>query len=297
MTPPAPSALVTREVTFTAYAPKEVQPRIWEPVLVYISLETPQALAAVAASAQERLAGRRDQFRPSSAAEGLRLRRGTRLTLVPRLPGFQWNPPELTVAWEEEVQQHEFRVLAANVPPGYSANGAIAVYTGPLLRAEIPLSIYVAQPGARSDLPGAFARVVARAYRRVFASYSHRDTAVVRSCESAAETMGDRYLRDVTLLQGGQLWDPRLLEAIGEADLFQLFWSEHAARSAAVEKEWRHALALVPQRGPFLRPVFWTRQPYRIPPELQPYHFERLDLARLGWGTLRRAVFTMFGGG
>jgi hypothetical protein len=54
-----------------------------------------------------------------------------------------------------------------------------------------------------------------------------------------------------------------------------------------VQTEWRHALALQPARGIFIRPVYWSRQVYSIPPELQSIHFERISLARLGWGKAR----------
>jgi hypothetical protein len=284
------------QVTFTAYHPKEVTPRVWQPLLVYVSVDTPAAHGRVAALAQERLLSRREQFRPASAPEPAWLRRGAPLTLVPDLPGFRFNPPQLRVTWEEEVQQHEFRLRAETARPGQAANGRLRVYTGPLLRAEVPLSIFVQQADTQPTTPEDFASVLARAYRRVFASYSHRDTPVVRSCEAAAESTGDRYLRDVTLLRSGEDWDSRLLQAIVEADVFQLFWSEHAATSPAVTKEWQYALSLQPARGAFIRPVYWSRQPYTIPPELEAIHFERLDLSRLGWGPLRTLLAGLLGG-
>lgn len=292
--PPA-RELPLEQATFTAYHPKEMPPRVWQPLLVYISLDTPAALARVSAAATDRLAGRRDQFRAASAAESTGLRRGSKLTIVPDIPGFRANPPEMTVAWEEDAQQHEFRLRAETARPGQAANGTVKIYMGPILRGEIPISIYVQPSGVTADLPDNFASVVARAYRKVFASYSHRDTVIVRTCETAAQTMGDRYLRDVTLLRSGEHWDERLLDAVTEADIFQLFWSEHAATSPAVEKEWRRALSLVPVRGQFIRPVYWSREPYRLPPELAAIHFERLDLARLGWSPARAFLYTVLG--
>lgn len=284
--PGAPVA-VAEQVTFTAYHLKEIAPLVWEPLYVYIALDTPQARAQVGMAAQQALAGRADQFRPANAAQASWLRRGTQLSLVPNIPGFQFNPPEMTVTWEEDVQQQLFRMQAATARPGLAVNGSIQVFTGPLLRADIPISIFVRQAGMSAQMPQSFASIAVHAYRKVFASYSHKDTAVVESCETAAEVTGDRYLRDVTLLRGGEQWDPRLLQAIGEADLFQLFWSEHAAQSQAVATEWRHALSLQPGRGNFIRPVYWSKQLYAIPAELQAIHFERLSLARLGWGKAR----------
>lgn len=295
---PSPAhELPLEQATFTAYHPKEMHPRVWQPLLVYIALDTPAALAQVSAAANERLAGRREQFRAATAGEATGLRRGSKLTIVPEIPGFRANPPEMTVAWEEDAQQHEFRLRAETARAGQAANGRVNIYMGPILRGEIPVSIYVQPSGVIASLPDSYASVVARAYRKVFASYSHRDTSIVRSCETAAQTMGDRYLRDVTLLRSGEHWDERLLDAVTEADIFQLFWSEHAAKSPAVEKEWRRALSLVPIRGQFIRPVYWSREPYSLPPELAAIHFEKLDLARLGWGPARAFLYTVLGVG
>jgi hypothetical protein len=162
-----------------------------------------------------------------------------------------------------------------------------------VLRAEVPISVFVGQAVARLDSPDAYAQAIARAYRRIFASYSHQDTPVVESCESAAHSMGDQYLRDVTLLQSGVQWDPRLIQAINDADIFQLFWSKRAATSPFVEREWQHALKLLPVRPNFIRPVYWTRQLYPTPPELNALHFQPLSLSSLGWGRLRAAWYEL----
>lgn len=270
------------DVTGTAYYPKEVAPREWENLLVYLALDTPQALAAVAADAAERLVRKPDAFRPATAQGLAQLKRGARLTIVPAIPGFECNPPSITARWEEDVQRHEFRVRSTGVSPGQAVNGNVSIFAGGILFADIPLSIFVRQAGGRSDIPGGFASYVARAYRKVFASYSHNDADIVRMCRTAAEAMGDRYLMDVTLLRSGQQWNDALMAAIAEADLFQLFWSPAAAASDHVQNEWRYALQLLPARTAFIRPVYWSAQPYKIPTELATIHFERVDLFRMG---------------
>ncbi len=271
------------DVMATAYHPKEVVPRQWESLLIYLALDTPQALAAVAADATERLRGKAEQFRPVSAEGASRLKRGARLTIVPVVPGFEFNPPTITASWQEDVQRHEFRMRATTAAPGQAVNGAVTIFNGGLIFADIPVSLYVRQAAGRADLPGGFASQIVRAYRKVFASYSHKDADIVKMCKTAAETTGDRYLMDVTLLRAGQQWSDELLRAIGEADIFQLFWSQAAALSPHVTNEWRYALQLLPARPTFIRPVFWSREPYAIPTELTALHFERLDLAKMGF--------------
>ncbi|HET9111135.1 MAG TPA: toll/interleukin-1 receptor domain-containing protein, partial [Ktedonobacterales bacterium] len=280
-------------VTFTAYHPRETRPQQWQPMVVYLSLDDPAAMAQVTAYAAERLAGKLDQFRPARSSNAAGLRRGAQLRIVPSAPGFEFNPSHLDVTWREDVQQHEFRMCAVSAKPGQSVNGVVQFYQGLVLRAEVPIAIFVGQAAAHLDSPDAFQQAIARAYRRIFASYSHQDMPVVESCETAARSMGDQYLRDVSLLQSGQQWDPRLIQAINDADIFQLFWSKRAASSPFVEREWRHALMLLPVRPNFIRPVYWNRQLYPAPPELANLHFQPLSLSSLGWSKLRTAWYEM----
>lgn len=292
---PAPAVAVPEEVAFTAFHPREVDPKLWQEMLIYIAADTPSSLATVAADAEARLASRKGGYRDATTRSTAPLLRGTQLTIVPDLPGFDFNPTSLTVAWEEDAQRHEFRLRSASARPGQAANGSVRIYAGPYLRGEIPISIFVQDPQARIKTPGGVISVFARAYHKIFASYSHKDTEVVRTCEAATEALGDRYLRDVTLLRSGENWNERLLQAIDEADIFQLFWSEQSAKSFAVEKEWRHALALASTRPGFIRPVYWSGKPYHIPAELSPIHFDRLDLSRLSVRANRSLVGRLLG--
>lgn len=291
----APSASVApvEQVTFTAYHPREMQAHQWQPLVFYLSLDTPAVLAEVAAAAADRLAGRLDKFRAARSQRSAGLARGAKLRLIPVAPGLQFNPSQLDVTWQEDVQQHEFRMRAESATPGQSVNGVVQVYQGMVLRGEVPISIFVGQAAAHLDSPDAYARAMARAYRRIFASYSHRDTAVVESCETAARTMGDQFLRDVSLLQAGVEWDPRLIQAINDADVFQLFWSKRAAQSQFVAREWQHALKLLPSRPNFIRPVYWSSPLYPTPPELNSLHFQQLSLSTLGWGPIRSALYAL----
>lgn len=279
------------QVTFTAYHPREVQPHQWQPMVVYLSLDNPASMAQVAAFAAERLAGRLNTYRSARAEQSAGLARGAALRIVPSVPGVQFNPSHLDITWQEDVQQHEFRMRAEGAKSGQAVNGVVQFYQGILLRAEVPISVFVGQAAARLDSPDAFQQAVARAYRRIFASYSHQDTPVVESCETAARSMGDQYLRDVTLLQAGVQWDPRLIQAINDADIFQLFWSKRAAASPFVQREWQHALMLLPVRPNFIRPVYWSRELYPTPPELTALHFQPLSLSNLGWGPVRSLLF------
>jgi hypothetical protein len=118
-------------------------------------------------------------------------------------------------------------------------------------------------------------------YRSVFASYSHADSHLVEAVEKAYQALGMDYLRDVMSLKTGQSWSDELLRKIEEADVFQLFWSANASRSAYVEQEWRHAIRQRAGKGAtFIRPVYWEDTLAPVPAELSQIHFARVDFAR-----------------
>ncbi len=154
------------------------------------------------------------------------------------------------------------------------------MFLGVILLADVPLAIRV----DRAHQPAAAEKELeinhARPYRRIFASYSHKDLTVVEQFERFARSLGDEYLRDWKHLRAGEVWDERLLRLIEEADVFQLFWSRNAMESAYVRKEWEHALSL--GRPNFVRPTYWeeplTVAPERgLPPdELRRLHFQRI---------------------
>jgi hypothetical protein len=157
---------------------------------------------------------------------------------------------------------------------GRIARGVLTVYAGNLLLADVPLAIKVDKDSrdAREE------HSEARPYRRIFASYSHRDRSIVEEFEAHATATGDRYLRDVVSLRAGEQWSDRLRDMIGNADVFQLFWSWNAMASPMVHKEWRYALEL--GRTHFVRPVYWEEPlPERpgLPPDaLRSLHFQRV---------------------
>lgn len=269
-------------VAFTSHYPQEVAPQVWDRLLVFIALDTAKAAAEVEAMAAERLQSRRDEFRIANAPTTTPLQRGTKLTIVPHLPGFRFDPASITTLWIDDVQCYEFRLRAEDATPGRGVNGQIAILEGPLLRGEIPLSIFVRDVRQPPLGSARFIDTRVAAYRNTFPSYSRKDEPIVRACETVAQASGDRFLRDVHMLRAGEEWAPKLLELIEQANVFQLFWSKNAAESHQVEREWRYALTLRPDRPNFIRPIYWSSKPYPIPPELQPIELGRLEAGVLG---------------
>jgi hypothetical protein len=206
-------------------------------------------------------------------------REGT-LTFVPTVPGIEFNPPLRTFRWTESVHREEFRLRADASHAGQTAHGRLSVFLEDILLADVPLTIPVGQPGDTrgDDAPAEAER--ARPYRKIFASYSHKDLHVVEQVEHLAVALGDEYVRDWKHLRAGEVWDVRLLELIEAADVFQLFWSRNAMESPYIRKEYEHALSL--NRPQFVRPTYWedplpSDSRRNLPPEtLRRLHFQRI---------------------
>lgn len=279
------------EVQFTVYRPKVVRPAHWYPMLAFTHLaerrpdalpSEPDPIEQVRTEAKKILGQQASSYRDTSADARQGIPRESEITLIPTIPHVEFNPPRRTFRWSEDVHREEFRIRASDAAEGTVVRGVIAAYLGTILLAEVDLAIRVDSTVAPPDpnRPEMGEPSTARPYRRIFASYSHRDLEVVRQFEWYARTMGDRYLRDVCDLRAGEEWDAGLLDLIRQADVFQLFWSTNAMRSAFVRREWEYALSL--GRPAFIRPTYWedplpVSQDEGLPPEtLLKLHFHQV---------------------
>ncbi|MEP7290804.1 MAG: HEAT repeat domain-containing protein [Chloroflexota bacterium] len=264
----ASESAVPVPVQFSAYAPREVMPNVWQPLHAYVyKLAAADAIAADAAEQLgEQRAGYREVARPAQTG----IAEGALISAKPELPGFQFNPPSAQIAFYEDWQRFDFKLRAVSAPLDQAANGRITFTVEGVIVADVPLAIYV---GA-SPVPAAPAPPVTRSiYQSIFCSYSHKDTQIIERVEKVYKLLGMNFLRDVVSLKSGQDWDSQLLTLIDQADIFQLFWSSAAAQSPAVRKEWLHALEIQRKQAGFIRPVFWEQPLPALPPELSPIHF------------------------
>ena len=140
---------------------------------------------------------------------------------------------------------------------GQIVRGRMEVYFGIVLIAEIALTVEV-NSAAQAAEPEREVRSVGRPYRKIFASYSHKDRSIVSQVEEFTHAFGDEFVRDWTNLKAGQIWSTQLQRMISESDVFQLFWSKNSMASDFVRQEWEFALGL--NRPNFIRPVYWEDQ-------------------------------------
>ncbi len=283
--------LPDENVQFTIYRPRVIRPRAWYPLLAFAHLAEPRPDAEanqpdppeeVRRQARQMLGEQFEEFGDLTQDSLQAVPREGEITLVPRVPGIEFNPPAQSFRWVETVHRADFRLRASPETDGRTLRGHVTVFLGSILLADVALSIRVDSAYVPQATAAELEISYAQPYRKVFASYSHRDLQIVRQFEQYAATLGDRYLRDWIELRAGEVWSDRLERMIDEADVFQLFWSSSSMRSNYVRREWEYALAL--GRPSFVRPTYWESplpsDPARgLPPsELSRLHFHRIGV-------------------
>jgi hypothetical protein len=274
---------IDENVQITVYRRSVVQPERWYPLLAFAHLAEPRLDTGVSEpdpvlevhrQGRQMLGDNLDAFQSLTSDSRSGVVREGELRFVPKVEGIEFNPAERRFVWRESVHCEQFRMRAAASADGKTVRGMLTVFSGNLLIADVPLNIRVAK-----DAPETYEeQSQARPYRRIFASYSHRDLDIVQEFERHAKATGDSYLRDAVSLRSGERWNDQILEMINRADVFQLFWSWNAMASQFVTKEWEYALSL--NRKQFVRPVYWDEplpeQPGLPPDSLRSLHFQRV---------------------
>jgi len=281
------------EIQFTIYRPKTVCPGLWYPMLAFAHLaeRRPEAsedeqdpIEQVRAQVEQVLGEQQlKQYRDTTVDARQGVPREGEITLLPDVPGVEFNPRLRVFRWLEDVHREEFRMRSAHALDGTTARGRLSVYLGAILLAEVDLAVKVdsrmrevKQPKPREPLEAN----TCRPFRRIFASYSHKDVVIVRQYERFVESLGDRYLRDVRDLRAGENWDEALLRLIDQAEVFQLFWSRNAMASPFVRREWEYALGL--NRAAFVRPTYWENPLPEVPEQgLPPEALRRLHFHQI----------------
>jgi len=194
---------------------------------------------------------------------------GALVSATPELDGFEFYPASQAIYFREDWHRLDFELRAVQAPLERDASGRIWFAVEGVVVADVQFTVFVSQTASTPRQASA----VANPYTRIFCSYSHRDTQIARRVQTVCEMMGYTFFRDEDSLRSGEAWDARLLEAIAEAELFQLFWSQPASESEYVRQEWQYALSLPHKPPRFIQPYFW-QQPMAPPPgELSHLHF------------------------
>jgi TIR domain len=108
-----------------------------------------------------------------------------------------------------------------------------------------------------------------------FFSYSSLDRAEMLKRAQGIRATGLETFIDVLTLRPGDVWNPKIFEAIDECDLFVLIWSTNARDSEWVKTESHYALSHYLEHGtPDFIPIPVEGPPIAsVPQDLQAYHF------------------------
>ena len=260
---PAKPLRLDKNVQFTVYRPSTVVPKREYIVVAFSHLskrrpdspaDEPEPIKEVQRLAAKILSDQPAEYEPTTLDRAFSVPQRGLLTFVPAIEGCQFNPPTQSVQWLKSVHKVEFGMTADADVDGRDVEGQMSVYLGKVLLAEIPMRISVDSKYVVPESQPAVAST-AEPYRKIFASYSHKDKEIVEDFEDYAQALGDEYLRDVRTLRAGEVWSEKLEGMIREANVFQLFWSTNSMTSVFVKQEWEYALKL--NREKFIRPVYW----------------------------------------
>ncbi|HET7541239.1 MAG TPA: toll/interleukin-1 receptor domain-containing protein [Polyangiaceae bacterium] len=267
------------EVQVTVFRPKSIVSGRWYRLLAFVHLaerrpgeDSLDPIAEVRRLARAALGEQITAYRSATEDSLAGLPEGGQINLVPEVEGIEFNPPSRSFAWCTDVHDESFQLRAQAGRAGTTLRGRLSAYLGSVLLAEVGMAFKLQKSDATDADPLAQER--GRAYRKIFASYSHADARIVSDFEAVVSAFGDRYLIDVKDLRAGEIWSQALERLIDQADVFQLFWSSRSRASEFCRREWEYAL----EKGVNIRPVYWER-PMPDPPD-----------------TLKRLHFSAFGG-
>ena len=280
-----------RSVLFSAYSPSEVAPKRRYGLYVYAYLNDSKSEKEVTDDVnlyKAQLGG--EVPKPKSAKQPTFLSEQTTVTIVPESEDIEFEPESLTKKWRGDWTRFEFEVKPTDNLLDETIFVRISIQAAGIEIAHIKSAIEVVEDAEETLDIDAYQQESAynplleskmnsqtvTPYQRIFISYSRRDTDVAKSYKIAQTALGNDAFLDVDNLRAGEDWRAALARAIDDADIFQLFWSEHSASSEYCRYEWDYALKV---RCPddtcegFIRPVYW-RKPMPSPPtELRRINF------------------------
>lgn len=272
------------ETQFTAYFPRQVAAKTEYGFYVYAHL--PDALISADVEQFEvELGGHVPK--PKVAQETAKVTEGAMLTVMMQCEALKFNQVGAMQQWRTPFVRFDFAFTAEDEALiDEVVEGQVAILLGMIEIASIDFKILVTEPNPIASLtakpmnprnaPTFEASEPTRVYQQIFVSYSRKDSIVAESYRRAQMMAGNTVFMDTHSIRAGEDWEAALKRFIDDADVFQLFWSEHAAQSEHVRFEWDYALK---HRCPdtrcvkFIRPAYWQKPLPNVPEELSHLHF------------------------
>ncbi len=198
-----------------------------------------------------------------------RIERGTMVRVRLAIDGLDVPEPEEMLLWNGEISSAIFLLPVPAATPSGQRGATVRIFILGLRVAALKFIVEVGQATVPNSVTAAIVP-----YRKAFASYAQvdRDQVLgrVQGMQKVLPEL-DIFL-DVVSLRFSKDWASKLWKVIPECDIFYLFWSANAKKSAWVTQEWRCGLKTrglsfidpVPLESPDVAPP---------PPELADKHF------------------------
>jgi TIR domain len=141
-----PHAAVDENVQFTVFRPRELVPDEWQPLLAFAHLASERSDIEVKRQAEAVLKHAIAEYRQVVQDAQDAVPRDEVLTLVPRVPGVEFEPAERGFPCRGTVHLEVFLARALPQLPAQTARGKLSVHLGTHAIAELPLTMSVAAP-------------------------------------------------------------------------------------------------------------------------------------------------------
>jgi TIR domain len=139
-----PQAVVDENVQFTVFRPQELVPDKWQPLLAFTHLASERSDVEVKRQAEAVLKHAMAEYRQVVQDAQNAVPRDEVLTLVPKVPGVEFEPAERGFSCRGTVHLEMFLARALPQLPAQTARGKLSVRLGTRAIAELPLTMVVA---------------------------------------------------------------------------------------------------------------------------------------------------------
>lgn len=233
----------TKYVYSSVFAPAQISPRSHMLIQVFLHYpEVTEKLKTLAKESQE-TAERRDYI-PLEC----RLKKGDKVDVQMSIYGTKPLMSESkTITWHGPYKKCSFEFF---VDEGIGVNElsctTLLTVNGMPIGEMMFITKIVEMPQKLNT------EVHARNFKKIFISYAHQDEPKVKYLAEGFRAMKADYFFDRHYLKTGDPFPKTIEDYINHADLFILCWSQNAAQSDYVRKEYMQALKLA---FPFIRPA------------------------------------------
>ncbi len=243
-------------IRFKYLYPEEIKPEESYPFLIFSTfvpdvrstlLHQPHIVEVLV---KQRISGllkdKEDHYLHGNVRSKRRVRTGRYLRFKPVARGLRFNPRRQEPEWGGKIVPHHFLVKASRKVIGQAVKGEIkvSIWLLPIARLNFEIAVTEHAKCEPFELPELRPTTV------IFPSYAREDAHVLSEFESKYKKIGVEYLCDRDIPAGSE-WDQTLTTYIARADICQLFWSQHAARSTYIPEEIKRAREL-------LKPIYPT---------------------------------------